>query len=95
MDKKLSYILDTCILIDYLRGEQSVYDLLVNNSGINLSMSTVTMMELIIGALNKREVNYIQKAFSKIDIIYIDIELITYNISDFVFIPDIKLYHFA
>jgi predicted nucleic acid-binding protein len=30
------------------------------------------MMELIIGALNKREVNYIQKAFKNIDIIYID-----------------------
>ena len=30
------------------------------------------MMELIIGALNKREVNYIQKAFRTIDIIYID-----------------------
>jgi predicted nucleic acid-binding protein len=130
MDDKISYILDTCILIDYLRGEQSVYDLLVNNSEIKLSMSTVTMMELVIGAFNKREVNYIQKAFAKIEIIYIDndiseiaedliikyskshnlqiddaliaatslkmnIELITYNISDFSFIPNIRLYHFA
>ena len=72
MDGKLNYLLDTCILIDYLRGEQSVYDLLVNNSKIKLSMSTITMMELMIGALNKREVNYIQKAFEKIEIIYID-----------------------
>ena len=72
MDEKLNYLLDTCILIDYLRGEQSVYDLLVNNSNVNLSMSTVTMMELVIGALNKREVYYIQKAFEKIGIIYID-----------------------
>jgi predicted nucleic acid-binding protein len=30
------------------------------------------MMELIIGAFNKREVNFIQKAFKKIEIIYID-----------------------
>jgi len=130
MDEKLNYLLDTCILIDYLRGEQSVYDLLVNNSNINLSMSIVTMMELVIGALNKREVYYIQKAFQKIDKIYIDnnisktaeglivnyskshnlqindaliaatslilnVELITYNVSDFKFIPDIKLYQFA
>jgi len=130
MDEKLNYLLDTCILIDYLRGEQSVYDLLVNNSNINLSMSTVTMMELIIGALNKREVYYIQKAFQKINIIYIDndisksaeelimkyskshnlqindaliaatsiklnVELITYNVSDFKFIPNVKLYQFA
>jgi predicted nucleic acid-binding protein len=93
-------------------------------------MSTVTMMELMIGALNKREVHYIQKAFKKIDIIYINediskmaenliiqyskshnlqiddaliaatsikmnIELITYNISDFKFIPDMQLYQFT
>jgi predicted nucleic acid-binding protein len=130
MDEKLNYLLDTCILIDYLRGEQSVYNIIVNNSEIKLSMSTVTMMELMIGALNKREVNYIQKAFESIDIIYIDkdiskmaeeliikyskshnlqiddaliaatsikmnVELITYNVSDFKFIPHIKLYQFV
>ena len=130
MDEKLNYLLDTCILIDYLRGEQSVYDLLVNKFDINLSMSTITIMELVIGALNKREVYYIQKAFQRIDKIYIDnnisktaeglivnyskshnlqindaliaatslivnAELITYNVSDFKFIPDIKLYQFA
>ena len=130
MDEKLNYLLDTCILIDYLRGEESVYDLLVKSENIKLSMSTITMMELIIGAFNKREVNYIQKAFKNIDIIYVDgdisklaedlvvqfskshnlqiddaliaatsiksdIELITYNTSDFRFIPDIKLYQFS
>jgi len=72
MDVGLNYILDTCILIDYLRGDPGVYDLLVKDESIKLSMSTITMMELILGALNKREVNYIQKAFKKIDIIYID-----------------------
>jgi len=126
----LTYLLDTCILIDFLRGEQNVYDLLVSNSKVKLSMSTITMMELMIGALNKREANYIQKAFEKIDIIYIDtdiskmaeefiikyskshnlqiddaliaatsvkmdVELITYNVSDFTFIPHLKLYQFA
>jgi len=127
MDEKLNYLLDTCILIDYLRGEPNVYDLFVKDGKIRLSMSTVTMMELTIGALNKREVNYIRKAFNKIDIIYIDGEisrmaesliinyskshnlqiddaliaatsikmnakLITYDISDFKYIPDIQLY---
>ena len=93
-------------------------------------MSTVTMMELVIGALNKREVYYIQKAFQKIDIIYIDndiskmaeelimkyskshnlqindaliaatsvrlnVELMTYNVSDFKYIPNIKLFQFT
>jgi predicted nucleic acid-binding protein len=59
-------------LIDYLRGDPSVYDLLVKDEEVKLSMSTVTMMELMIGAFNKREVMYIQKAFKKIEIIYID-----------------------
>jgi predicted nucleic acid-binding protein len=127
MDEKIMYLLDTCILIDYLRGEPSVYDLFVKDEKLKLAMSTVTMMELMIGALNKREVKYIQKAFEKIEIIYIDedisklaedcivqyskshnlqiddaliaatavkmnVELITYNTSDFRFIPNIKLY---
>jgi len=130
MDEKINYLLDTCILIDFLRGNPNVYDLFVTDENIKLSMSTITMMELIIGALNKREVNFIQKAFSKIEIIYIDdeiskmaedliikyskshnlqipdaliastsikmnVELITYNISDFHYIPDIKLYKFT
>ena len=47
MDEKLNYLLDTCILIDFLRGEPSVYDLLVKDTKIKLSMSTVTMMELM------------------------------------------------
>ena len=129
METRLIYLLDTCILIDYLRGNQSVYDLLVKNDKIELSMSTITMMELMIGAFNKREVQYIQKAFEKIAIVYIDnnisrlaetliinyskshnlqiddaliaatsitkkIDLITYNISDFHFIPNISLYKF-
>ena len=125
----MKYLLDTCILIDFLRGDPGVYDLLVTDEKIELSMSTVTMMELTIGAINKREVNYIQKAFENINIVYIDqeiskiaedlifdyskshnlqiddafiaataikmnIELITHNISDFRYIPDIQLYQF-
>ena len=129
MGEKIDYLLDTCILIDYLRGEPSVYDLLIDNEKIKLSMSTITMMELMLGALNKREVGYIQKAFREIDILYIDedisklaeslvikyskshnlqiddaliattsiianTKLITYDIGDYQFIPDIQLFHF-
>ena len=75
VEEKLNYLLDTCILIDFLRGNPNVYDLLVTDENIKLSMSTVTMMELMIGAFNKREVNFIQKAFRKIEIIYIDNEI--------------------
>ena len=129
MDEKLNYLLDTCLLIDYLRGEPSIYDIFIQDKNVKLTMSTVTMMELMIGALNKREASYIQKAFKSIEILYIDeniskmaedliikyskshnlqiddaliaataikmdMELITYNLSDFRYIPNIKLYQF-
>jgi predicted nucleic acid-binding protein len=129
VEARMNYLLDTCILIDFLRGNKSIYDILVDNENIDLSMSTITMMELVLGAFNKKEALYIQKAFSKINIIYINedisklgqellinynkshnlaiddsliaatslvtgLELMTYNKSDFQYIPNIKLYQF-
>lgn len=89
-------------------------------------MPTVTMMELLTGAFNKREVRHIQKAFKKIRTVFINepisritqdliekyakshnlhipdalivttalalnVTLITYNKSDFRYIPNILL----
>jgi len=125
----VNYLVDTCILIDFLRGKPCVYDALSLDKRVRLSMSTVTMMELVRGAINKREVRQIQKIFKGVDIVYIDEdisklaerlvidyskshnlqicdaliaatsvknggELITYNISDFRFIPDVQLFRF-
>ncbi|MDR0516955.1 MAG: hypothetical protein LBH25_07925 [Fibromonadaceae bacterium] len=58
MEARVNYLLDTCILIDFLRGNKSIYDILVDNENIDLSMSTITMMELVLGAFNKKEVLY-------------------------------------
>jgi predicted nucleic acid-binding protein len=112
-----------------LRGKPCVYAALSRDKRVKLSMSTITMMELGRGAIDKREIRHIQKIFKGIDIVYIneDIsklaeslvidyskshnlqicdaliaatsvknggELITYNISDFKFIPNIQLYQF-
>ena len=96
METKISYLLDTCILVDFLRGNKSIYDILVGNKDVNLSMSTITMMELVLGAFNKKEVLYIQKAFSNINIVYINEEisklgqklLINYNKSHHLLIDD-------
>jgi predicted nucleic acid-binding protein len=127
MAAKLTFLVDTCVFIDYLRGEASVYDFLATEQDIDLAMSTVTMMELMIGAFNKREVQRIQKAFKKIKIIFINEDisrtaqdlvqtytkshslhiadaliaatalymnttLITYNKSDFRYIPNLALF---
>ena len=122
----MEYLCDTCVLIDYLRGNQKVYDKLLEDRKKGLGMSSVTYMELMVGALNKREVSAIKKAFSDFEIIEIsevmskkaraliekfskshgllipdaliaatalelDVPLCTSNVSDFRFIPDIRL----
>jgi predicted nucleic acid-binding protein len=63
VDVKINYLLDTCILIDFLRGEPEVYDLFVKDEKVKLSMSTITMMELILGAFNKKRGKLYTKGF--------------------------------
>ena len=129
MEEKLDYLVDTCVFIDYLRGNPNVYDILTKYENINLSMSSITMMELLIGAFNKKEAIYIQNAFRNINVIHIsenisklaleyvaayskshnlqipdaliaatsvemNMRLITSNVSDFHYIPDIELHQF-
>jgi predicted nucleic acid-binding protein len=45
MEKKLILLVDTCIFIDYLRGEDGVYDFITNDDTVDLAMSTISMME--------------------------------------------------
>ena len=127
METKVTFLVDTCILIDFLRGEEGIYDLLVKEQSVDLAVSTITMMELMVGAFNKREIQRIQKAFEKITTIYINEDisktaqglveqyakshnlqiedaliaataltmnatLITYNKSDFRYIPRLTLF---
>jgi predicted nucleic acid-binding protein len=65
------YLCDSCILIDYLRGKEDVKQKLLNDRKQGLGMSAVTYMELMVGALNKREVALIKKAFADFEIIEI------------------------
>ena len=70
------YLYDTCILIDYLRGKTEVQQKLEQDKGLGLGMSSITYMELMVGALNKQEVGIIKKAFSDFEIVEIS-ELIS------------------
>lgn len=65
------YLCDTCILIDYLKGKTLVQQKLEKDRPRGLGMSTVTYMELMVGARNKREVGIIKKAFADFDIVEI------------------------
>jgi predicted nucleic acid-binding protein len=74
LEKKLNYIIDSCILIDHLRGIKNI-DFLRKDKRNHIKMSIITMMELILGARNKKEVENIQKAFGKIEILNINDEI--------------------
>lgn len=65
----MMYLCDTCILIDYLRGKTEIQQKLSKDIAQGLGFSSVTYMELMVGALNKREASIIKKAFSDFDII--------------------------
>jgi predicted nucleic acid-binding protein len=66
------YLCDTCVLIEYLRGNIHIRNKLLHDKPSGLSLSTVTMMELLIGALNLHEVRSIKKTFEDYQIVEID-----------------------
>ena len=63
------YLCDTCILIDYLKGKAEIQQKLSNDREQGIGMSSITYMELMVGALNKRELGIIKKAFADFEII--------------------------
>ena len=65
------YLCDTCILIDFLKGKVDLQKKLSKDREHGLGMSSVTYMELMVGALNKREVSIIKKAFSDFEVVEI------------------------
>ena len=48
------YICDTCILIDYLRGKTEVKQKLEKDREQGIGMSSITFMELMVGAFKLR-----------------------------------------
>jgi predicted nucleic acid-binding protein len=75
MAETIKYLCDTSVLIDYLRGDQSVKEKLLTDQFVNLSISSITLMELFVGAFNKQEVEKIRKAFEDITIIELNEEI--------------------
>lgn len=65
----MKYLCDTCILIDYLRGKEEIKKKLSKDRTDGLGMSSITYMELMVGAFNKREINTIKKAFADFEIV--------------------------
>ncbi|GHT84936.1 hypothetical protein FACS1894137_08610 [Spirochaetia bacterium] len=58
----MNYLIDSCILIDHLRGNKNI-DFLKKDRRNHLKISIITMMELILGARNKKEIANMKNAF--------------------------------
>ncbi|GMO59811.1 MAG: type II toxin-antitoxin system VapC family toxin [Treponemataceae bacterium] len=67
----MNYLIDSCILIDHLRGNRNI-DFLKLNRRNHLKVSIITTMELILGARNKKEIANMKNAFAKIEVVHID-----------------------
>lgn len=119
-------LLDTCILIDYLRNKPEVVSYIEQKGKNNFILSTVVTIELFKGVRNKTELRTLQKELQYFSLLEIDnnvsslanklaenyalshqmglgdtliaataliysLELKTYNLKDFQFIPSLKL----
>lgn len=65
----MNYLCDTCILIDYLRGREDIRSIFTEKRKNGMGMSSVTYMELMVGARNKQEIEIIRKSFADIEIV--------------------------
>jgi len=96
MAPTVEFLCDTSVLIDYLRGDEKVQEILQVDRFKLMYMSSVTLMELVVGAFNKAEVRKIRNAFDEMHIVQINeeisaraVELITlYSKSHNLLIPD-------
>jgi len=63
---------DTDVIIEYMKGNEVVKKEIVEIGINNIAVSSVSLMELFYGALNKRELNQIKKALNNFNIIHVD-----------------------
>jgi tRNA(fMet)-specific endonuclease VapC len=71
MEKRNSMILcDTNVLIEAFKGNEKIIRKLEHLGLENIGISSVTVMELYYGALNKRELNKIKKEINALTIVH-------------------------
>lgn len=62
---------DTNIIIEFYKGNPAIIEKLHEIKLENLSISIITAGELLYGALNKKELRYIQQSISQMELIHI------------------------
>jgi len=89
---------DTDIFIEALKNDPNAINALRRIGFKNIALSSITVMELYFGAINKRGYAKshglgIPDALIAATAICQSIELLTYNVKDFKFIDSIQLYN--
>jgi predicted nucleic acid-binding protein len=85
MAAKVTFLVDTCVFIDFLRGEKGVYDFLANDEDVRTAQT-------LIQTYTKSHNLQIADAFIAATALYMNVTLITYNKSDFRYISDLTLF---
>jgi predicted nucleic acid-binding protein len=71
-EKNLMILCDTNVIIETLKGDEKTIKIMESIGLENIAISSVTVMELYFGALNKRELNKIKKHLKALNIVHFD-----------------------
>ena len=73
--ENIKILCDTDVIIEYLKGNETTKKIFDKLERANITLSTITLMELYYGALNKRELNKIKRALSEFNILPLNEEI--------------------
>jgi hypothetical protein len=74
-EKDIMILCDTNIIIEILKGNKRTINIIESIGLENIAISSVTVMELYFGALNKRELNKIKKHLQALNIVHFDTDI--------------------
>ena len=67
-------LLDTCVLIDLLRGKENATDFILGLPDVS-QVSVITVTELLAGVRNTKERRQIEQLFAHYDVVPIDLDV--------------------
>jgi predicted nucleic acid-binding protein len=71
LEKKNLILCDTDIIIEFLKGRQNLKEKFSEIGYENIYVSAITLMELYVGAFNKKEIENIIKALGKLKVVHV------------------------
>ena len=69
---ELMVICDTNVIIEYFKGNNKTKNILKKIGFENISISSITVMELLFGALDKKELKLIQNTMDNYNILHLN-----------------------